>query len=67
MQVDGVKYTAYLYVENCTLNTTKNFGVVSTAGSYKFYYSDLSYGGTSYTTNSSSIKNMPMAFDDWDW
>ena len=65
--VDGVKYPAYLYVENCTLNTTRSFGVVTTSGSYKFYHNDLKYGGTLYTTNSGSIKNTTMAAKDWNW
>ena len=66
-EVDGVKYTAYLYVENCTLNSTKSFSVVSTKGSYKFYHNNLTYGGTTYTTNSGSTKNQTMASDNWEW
>ncbi|MBR2043701.1 MAG: SipW-dependent-type signal peptide-containing protein [Clostridia bacterium] len=65
--VDGVKYPAYMYVENCTLNTTRAFGVVTTSGSYKFYHKGLTYGGTLYTTDSTSIKNQAMDYDDWDW
>ncbi len=66
--VDGVKYPAYLYVENCDLNTTRTFGIVTTAGTYKFYHSDLTYnGGTAYTNNSGSIKNQAMAPDVWEW
>ena len=65
--VDGVKYPAYLYAENCTLNSTKSFSVVSTAGSYKFYHTNLTYGGTLYTTNNTSTKNKTMAWDEWEW
>ncbi len=65
--VDGVKYPAYLYVENCALNTTKTFGVVTTSGSYKFYHNNLTYNGTAYTNNSGSILNQSMSADDWEW
>ena len=65
--VDGVKYPAYLYVENCTLNTTKTFGIVTTSGSYKFYHTGVTYGGTAYTKNSGSIKNVVLEWNDWDW
>ena len=65
--VDGVKYTAYLYAENCSLNTTKTFGVVSTSSPYKFYHTGLTYGETDYTNNSGSIKNIYMDSNDWDW
>ena len=63
--VDGVKYPAYMYVENCTLNRT--FGVVTTSGSYKFYHSGLTYNGNAYTNNSGSIKNVAMEPSDWEW
>lgn len=66
--VDGVKYPAYLYAENCSLNTTRTFGIVTTSGSYKFYHSGLTYNnGTAYTNNSGSTKNITMAADDWTW
>ena len=66
--VDGVKYPAYMYVENCDLNTTRTFGIVSTSGSYKFYHNDLTYNnGTAYTINSGSTKNVVMEADDWEW
>ncbi len=65
--VDGVKYPAYLYVEDCTLNVTNTFNVVSTAASYKFYHNGLTYGGKTYTSNSGSIKNTTMAAGDWEW
>ena len=65
--VDGVKYPAYLYAENCALNTTRTFGVVTTSGSHKFYHSGLTYGGKAYTNNSGSIKNLAMEPGDWDW
>ncbi len=65
--VDGVKYPAYLYVENCNLNVTRTFGIVTTSGSYKFYHNNLTYGGTAYTNNSASIKNVVMDHTDWDW
>ena len=65
--VDGVKYPAYLYAENCALNTTRTFGVLSTAGTYKFNHYGLTYGGTAYTSNSGSIKNIVMEPGDWEW
>lgn len=67
--IDGVKYTAYLYVESCTLNTTREFGIVTTAGNYKFYHSGLTYnnGTTAYTKNSGSILNKTLDADVWDW
>lgn len=67
--VDGVKYPAYLYAEDVTLNTTRTFGVVTTSGSYKFFHDGLTYndGNTAYTNNSGSIKNSFMVFDDWTW
>lgn len=67
--VDGVKYPAYLYVENCTLNTTNTFGIVTTSGSYKFYHNGLKYnsGTSDYTNNSGSIKNVVMEWNDWEW
>ena len=67
--VDGVKYPAYLYAENCTLNTTRTFGIVTTAGSYKFYHSNLKYdnGNATYSNNSGSILNQSMDANDWDW
>ena len=65
--VDGVKYPAYLYAENCALNTTRTFGVLSTAGTYKFNHYGLTYGGTAYTNNSGATKNLAMEPGDWDW
>ncbi|MBE5787955.1 MAG: hypothetical protein E7324_10550 [Clostridiales bacterium] len=65
--VDGVTYPAYLYAENCTLNTTRTFGIVTTSGSYKFFHNGLTYGGTAYTNNSGSIQNKAMLDNDWDW
>ena len=66
--VDGVKYPAYMYVENCNLNTTRTFGVVTTSGSYKFYHNGLTYNnGTAYTNNSGSNKNVVMDENDWEW
>ena len=65
--VDGVKYTAYLYAENCTLNTTRTFGIVTTSGTYKFYHTDLTYAGNNYTNNSVSIKNYQLPADNWEW
>jgi hypothetical protein len=66
--VDGVKHPAYMYVENCALNTTGTFGIVTTSGSYKFYYNNLTYNnGTAYTNNSVSIKNLVLAEDNWNW
>ena len=57
-----------MYVENCDLNTTRTFGIVSTSGSYKFYHNDLTYNnGTAYTINSGSTKNVVMEADDWEW
>lgn len=67
-EVDGVKYPAYMYVENCELNTTRTFGIVSTNGSIKFFHSGLTYNnGTTYTSNSGSILNKTMEPNDWEW
>lgn len=49
------------------LNTTRDFGVVTTNGTYKFYHQGLTYGGTAYTNNSGSIKNVKLDWNDWDW
>ena len=66
--VDGVKYPAYMYVENCNLNVTSTISIVDTAGTYKFYHSGLTYNsGTLYTANSGSKLNQTMAADDWEW
>lgn len=66
--VDGVKYPAYLYVENCEINTTRTSGIVTTKGSYKFFHSGLTYNnGTTYTSNSGSILNKTMEPNDWEW
>ena len=67
--VDGVKYTAYLYAENCTLNAANTYNVISTAGDYKFYHNGLKYnsGAATYTKNSGSIKNIAMDANDWEW
>ena len=59
--VDGVKYTAYMYVENCTVKTNR---VVSTSGTYKFYHHNLKYnGGADYT---GSTKKQ-MSANSWEW
>ncbi len=65
--VDGVKYPAYLYAENCVLNTSRTFGIVTTSGTYKFYHTNLTYNGgnSAYTTNSGSTLNKKMEADDW--
>ena len=53
---------------NVEFNSKNTYNVVSTAGSYKFYHTGLTYnGGTAYTNNSGSIKNVVMEADDWDW
>lgn len=65
--VDGVKYPAYLYAEDCSLNTTQSFGVVSTSTQYKFFHGGLTYGGKTYTNNSGSIKNIVLPSNNWDW
>ena len=65
--VGGVKYTAYLYAEDCTLDATREYGVVTTSGTYKFYHSGITYGESTYTKNSSSIKNVVMEPGDWEW
>jgi hypothetical protein len=56
-----------MYVENCALNTTRSFGVLSTNGSYKFYHNGLTYNGTAYTSSSGSIKNVAMDPSNWEW
>lgn len=66
--VNGVKYTAYLYAENCTINSTRSFSVVTTSGTYRFYYDNLIYGSNStYSTNRGSIQNKVLDWNDWDW
>lgn len=55
---------AYLYAENCTMATNS---VVDTASTYRFFYNNLTYGKGSYASNTSYIKNTPMAWDDWTW
>ena len=63
--VEGVKYTAYLYAENCTINTSS---VVDTSASYKFYHFGVKYkGDADYTNNSGSIKNYQLPTDNWEW
>lgn len=65
--VDGVKYTAYLYVENCKV-LSPSANVITTNGTYKFYHYGLTYrNGTAYTTNGGSILNQKMEANDWDW
>lgn len=67
--VDGVKYPAYMYVENTVLNTTRTVGIVTTNGTYKFYHNGLTYnnGSSEYTNNSGSIKKLVMEQSDWEW
>ena len=67
--VDGVKYPAYMYVENCTLNTSRPFNILTTQPSYKFYHSGLMYnnGSTEYSSNSGSTLNQVMEWNDWEW
>ena len=72
--VDGVKYPAYLYVENCQLNCANTVSVVTFNGSSnKFYYYGLTYnaGAKTYTSTSSSAsreqKNIQLAADNWNW
>ncbi len=64
--VDGVKYTAYLYAENCTIQG-KTSQVVTTNGKYKFYYNGIVCNNGNYASNSSAIKNISMDANDWDW
>jgi len=69
--VDGVKYAAYLYVENTVVNSTNanyKHKVYATNGSKNyFYHSGLMYndGTTLFTENSGSIKNTTMSAKDW--
>jgi len=71
--VDGVKYDAYLYVENTVTNATNaNYKskVYATNGSKNhFNHYGLKYnnGADELTTNSGSIKNVKMEADDWEW
>ena len=63
--VDGVKYPAYMYVQDCVLNVKQAFNVVTASASYKFYHSGLVYSGKAYTTNNSNNKNVVMSANDW--
>jgi hypothetical protein len=71
---DGVKYPAYLYVENCISNVTRDDGGVSTADVYFFYYNGMkrNSGDVEYTNESKSYKgsiisNVALEWNDWDW
>ena len=78
--VGGVKYPAYMYVENCVLNTT-NFkwmtfaddGILAKASTYNFYYNNLKYadGDKEYTNEyfgtKDTVKNVVMEANDWEW
>ena len=55
---------AYMYAEDVTMTTNS---VVDTASTYKFYYNNLTYGKGAYTNNTSTIKNVQMAADVWEW
>lgn len=71
--VDGVKYPAYLYVENSVVNATNaNYKskVYATNGSKNyFYHYGLKYnnGESDFTINSGNVKNVAMDYTDWDW
>ena len=66
---DGKKYPAYMYVENCVVNSKNSNRVVDTKGKYFFYYSDLYYakGSTAYSITISDQKNQVLEWNDWDW
>ncbi len=68
--VDGVKYPAYMYVENCMVDVTNSAYIRTTNGSKPyFYHTNLTYnnGQSTYTTNSGNTKNQSMAANDWEW
>ena len=66
--VDGVKHPAYLYAEDCALNATGTFGVVTTSGTYKFFHDGLTYNnGNAYTNNSGSNLNKFLFSSNWEW
>jgi len=64
---DGKKYPAYLYAEDVTMTANPSMSVVSFAGTYKFFHDGVTNDGEAYTSNSGSIKNKPMFYDDWEW
>ena len=64
--VDGVKYPAYLYAENCTIQG-KTSQVFTPSGTYKFYHTNIVCTNGNYTQNSGSILNRAMDRDNWDW
>ena len=67
--VDGVKYPAYMYVENCVVNVNNAGAIVDNrgAGDAYFRYHNLFYanGATEYTSTGSLIKREAMTADDW--
>ena len=64
--VDGVKHTAYLYAENCTVQG-KTSQVLTTNGTYKFYHTNIVCTNGNYTQNSGSILNKTLERDNWNW
>lgn len=65
---DPAKIPGYLYAENCTVNGTSNMSVRDYNGSALFYHYNVTLGnGNAYTENSSNVKNVYMAADDWTW
>ena len=72
--VDGVKYPAYLYVENTTVNATndnythKIYALNNSSQTYLYHY-DLKYadGAKFFDTNSGKIKHTSMDANDWIW
>ena len=66
--VDCIKHPAYLYAEDCALNATGTFGVVTTSGTYKFFHDGLTYNnGKAYTNNSGSNSNKFLFSSNWEW
>ena len=73
--VNKVKYNAYMYAENCVLNSTNVNAVVdkSSAGEIAyFYYNNITYGDNqTYTTSVKATKytilNIILDCSDWTW
>ncbi len=66
---DNKYYPAYMYVENCKVNSTNASYVADATGRGKsyFYYNNLTYGNGTYSNNTSYIKNVVMEWNDWEW
>ena len=72
--VDGVKYPAYLYVENTIVNATnanykhKVYALNNSSKTYFNHFGLMYDEGTKlFDTNSGNVKNISMTANDWEW